>query len=140
MLREALSRYRGPGCAPHLETPRRSGHAGSLVGKDANPQRWGHRSAPRSFLRLRFRNCSIYYLHRNRRSGEIGIRTRLKIWRGQTHVGSSPTSGTITPPCKINVISNSLTREWFAARLNRYLDYLNSFSTRESGRQADTIL
>ena|SRR6185369_7363198 len=28
------------------------------------------------------------------RSGEIGIRTRLKIWRGQTHVGSSPTSGT----------------------------------------------
>jgi hypothetical protein len=29
------------------------------------------------------------------RSGEIGIRTRLKIWRGQTHVGSSPTSGTI---------------------------------------------
>lgn len=29
-----------------------------------------------------------------RRSGEIGIRTRLKIWRGHTHVGSSPTSGT----------------------------------------------
>gem|GEM_PF-7083157 len=28
------------------------------------------------------------------RSGEIGIRTRLKIWRGHTHVGSSPTSGT----------------------------------------------
>lgn len=29
------------------------------------------------------------------RSGEIGIRTRLKIWRSQGHVGSSPTSGTI---------------------------------------------
>ena len=28
------------------------------------------------------------------RSGEIGIRTRLKIWRSQGHVGSSPTSGT----------------------------------------------
>jgi hypothetical protein len=27
------------------------------------------------------------------RSGEIGIRTRLKIWRGQLHVGSTPTSG-----------------------------------------------
>jgi hypothetical protein len=29
----------------------------------------------------------------SRRSGEIGIRTRLKIWRSQGHVGSSPTSG-----------------------------------------------
>jgi hypothetical protein len=47
-------------------------------------------------LRLRFRNKSTYYLSPQRRSGEIGIRTRLKIWRGQTHVGSSPTSGTIT--------------------------------------------
>ena len=28
------------------------------------------------------------------RSGEIGIRTRLKIWREQSHVGSIPTSGT----------------------------------------------
>ena len=37
-----------------------------------------------------------YYLHSRSRSGEIGIRTRLKIWRGHTHVGSSPTSGTIT--------------------------------------------
>ena len=47
-------------------------------------------------LRLRFSNKSTYYLSPQRRSGEIGIRTRLKIWRGQTHVGSSPTSGTIT--------------------------------------------
>src|SRR6266496_4269503 len=36
----------------------------------------------------------IFHLDMLCRSGEIGIRTRLKIWRGQTHVGSSPTSGT----------------------------------------------
>jgi hypothetical protein len=35
-----------------------------------------------------------YYSNFARRSGEIGIRTRLKIWREQSHVGSSPTSGT----------------------------------------------
>jgi hypothetical protein len=28
-----------------------------------------------------------------RRGGEIGIRTRLKIWREQSHVGSTPTFG-----------------------------------------------
>src|SRR5688572_14214129 len=44
---------------------------------------------------LRFPRNSIYYRSPRCRSGEIGIRTRLKIWRGQTHVGSSPTSGTI---------------------------------------------
>ena len=38
----------------------------------------------------------IFPLDTRCRSGEIGIRTRLKIWRGQTHVGSSPTSGTKT--------------------------------------------
>ena len=36
----------------------------------------------------------LYYCQPKSRSGEIGIRTRLKIWRGHTHVGSSPTSGT----------------------------------------------
>ena len=36
------------------------------------------------------------------RSGEIGIRTRLKIWRGHTHVGSSPTSGTKLIPTTIH--------------------------------------
>src|SRR6266700_1889934 len=45
---------------------------------------------------LRLRSCPnwLYYCRPKSRSGEIGIRTRLKIWRGHTHVGSSPTSGT----------------------------------------------
>ena len=41
----------------------------------------------------------LYHLEFECRSGEIGIRTRLKIWRGHTHVGSSPTSGTIKMHC-----------------------------------------
>src|SRR6266566_9845786 len=44
-------------------------------------------------MRLRHKRRGLIIL-RHRRSGEIGIRTRLKSWRGQTHVGSSPTSGT----------------------------------------------
>src|SRR6476619_5286554 len=40
-----------------------------------------------------------------RRSGEIGIRTRLKIWRGHTHVGSSPTSGTNSSRTQLSVNS-----------------------------------
>ena len=35
-----------------------------------------------------------YELGLTSRSGEIGIRTRLKIWRAYAHVGSIPTSGT----------------------------------------------
>jgi hypothetical protein len=40
------------------------------------------------------------------RSGEIGIRTRLKIWRSQGHVGSSPTSG--TNPTRVKFPRSSL--------------------------------
>ena len=44
---------------------------------------------------LRVKATGLIIFSTRRRSGEIGIRTRLKIWRGHTHVGSSPTSGTI---------------------------------------------
>ena len=46
------------------------------------------------FPSFAWRAVCLYYFPPNCRSGEIGIRTRLKIWRGHTHVGSSPTSGT----------------------------------------------
>ena len=63
-------------------------------------------------VRLRFLKNSTYYLSSHCRSGEIGIRTRLKIWRGQTHVGSSPTSGTIHihPPIRSSIFSHR--RSW----------------------------
>ena len=34
-----------------------------------------------------------FIIFNSRRGGEIGIRTRLKIWREQSHVGSTPTLG-----------------------------------------------
>src|SRR3984893_11959032 len=37
------------------------------------------------------------------RSDEIGIRIKLKIWRGPTHVGSSPTSGTSDLHAKLSL-------------------------------------
>ena len=60
--------------------------------RPAPPAQTVNRASPTQLTRPR---RTPYHASTTRRSGEIGIRTRLKISRGQLHVGSSPTSGII---------------------------------------------